>query len=129
MWSGSQEELERIRLDEQPEFRRTREILADLRAEIHRLYETDVLDLGTDPPKDVRGELLRLGCSMGDYIFHIYKERQKDDLSDHPKTWMYRALEVESGGAAWGVTAREAVDNYFREDVLDQTRVREEPQP
>ena len=119
VWQGTEEELERIRLDEQPEFRRVREALATLRKEIHALYETDVLDLDTHLPMDVRDELLTLGSSTSDFTFHIYRRRQRDDLSADPKTWMYRALEIESGVGEWGVTAREALDNYFRDDVLD----------
>lgn len=123
VWDGTREELERIRLEEQPEFRGVREALAALRIEVAKLYDADVLDLETDLPMDVRDELLRLGCSLNDYVFHVFKRRQKDDLSEDPKTWMYRALEVESGGAAWGVTAREALDRYFRDDLLDHRSV------
>ena len=126
VWSGTHKELDRIRMEEQPEFRRVREALAALREEIHTLYQNGTFDLDTHLPLDVRDELLALGSSTSDFTFHIYRKRQQDDLSDDPKTWMYRAIEIESGGGAWGVTAREALDNYFRDDVLDH---RAEPRP
>ena len=119
VWDAPKEKLERIRLEEQPDFRHVRELLAGLRDQVRKLYETDVLDFDTHLPMDVRDELIRLGCSTIDYLFHVYRQRQNDDLTDDPMSWMYRALEVESGGGAWGVTAREAVDNYFRDDVLE----------
>lgn len=122
VWEGTREQLERIRLEEQPEMKRVRQALAALSAEITALYENGTLDLDTHLPMDVRNELLALGCSTSDYVLHIYRSRQKDDLSEDPATWMYRALEVESGGGAWGVTAREAIDNYFRDDLLDHLR-------
>lgn len=126
VWSAPRAELERIRLESQPEFSRAREALAALSAEVSALYDADVLDLETDLPDDVRDELLRLGCSLNDYVFHVYKQRQQDDLSDTRESWMWRALEVESGGGAWGVTVREALDRYFRDDLLDHRGVPDE---
>ena len=123
VWDGTREELEIIRLREQPEFTGVRKALMALHDEITALYDNDTLDLNTDLPMDVRDELLRLGCSMKDYVFHVYKKRQKDDLSDSPGSWMYRAVEIETGVGAWGVTVREALDLYFRDDLLDHRRV------
>lgn len=122
VWSGTRDELTIIRLREQPDFAGVRKALAALHDEITALYDNDTLDLNTDLPMDVRDELLRLGCSMKDYVFHVHKQRQKDDLSDSPGSWMYRAVEIETGVGVWGVTVREALDNYFRDDLLDHRR-------
>lgn len=123
VWDGTREELVIIRLREQEEFAGVRNALLALNDEIAALYDNGTLDTQTDLPMDVRDELLRLGCSMSDYVFHVYKQRQQDDLSDDPKSWMHRAVEIETGVGAWGVTVREALDRYFRDDLLDHRSV------
>lgn len=45
-------------------------------------------------------------CSVTDMTFWVRKD------GDHPG--YYEATEVETGVSAWGVTEREAMDNYFR---------------
>lgn len=75
-----------------------------------------------DLPEDVRDELHRLACSIHDYTFWVRRRAQPSDLGSEPADQMYWASEIESGGGAWGVTPREALDRYFRNDVLDVGR-------
>src|SRR5215510_8841618 len=71
-----------------------------------------------DPPEDVRRRLLTLACSVNDYVFWVYKKPQADDMGPDPSHQMYYAEEIETGIGALGVTAREALDNYFKDDLL-----------
>lgn len=91
--------------------------------------EEEVLNLGIEEeiPEDLRYELMRLAGSVNDFIFWIRRKAQEDDLGGEPADQMYNALEIESGVDVWGVTAREAVDNYFRSDVLGLPRSSERP--
>lgn len=80
-----------------------------------------LLALEEDLPEDLRYELMRLAGSVNDYIFWVHRKAQPEDVSDDWTAQMYRADEIESGHGTWGVTAREAIDNYFSgEDLLDQ---------
>jgi hypothetical protein len=95
-----------------------REMLTALDLEIRTVGLTRDEDL----PEDVRYELHRLACSISDYTFWVRHRAQDDDLGDAPGDQMFYAQEIESGTGAWGVTAREALDRYFRNDVLEAGR-------
>lgn len=69
-----------------------------------------------DLPDDVRDKLLSMGASMNDFVFWVRQRAQADDIGESRMFW---AQEVEAGTGAWGVTAREALDRYFRADVLE----------
>jgi hypothetical protein len=95
-----------------------REKLQALTEEVNALR----LPLKDDLPEDVRYELHRLACSFSDYTFWVRRQAQDDDFGSEPGDQMFYASEIESGGGAWGVTPREALDRYFQADVLDVER-------
>lgn len=95
--------------------------LAELEAETQRLCDEGHLDWHEkNLPDDVRSKLLTLGGSISDFVFWVRQRPQEDDIA--PDAQMYWAEEMEAGTGAWGVTTREALDNYFRDDLLDHRR-------
>lgn len=100
-------------------------ILESLDAEIQRLVGEGHLtwaDPAKSLPLEIRHKLLVHGCSLNDYVFWVRRRPQKGDLGSEPGDQMYWAEEIESASGTWGVTAREALDHYFADDVLDRRR-------
>lgn len=88
-----------------------------------RLVEEELLDWQEkNLPDDIRSTLLTMGASISDYVLWVRKRPQEGDLSDRPDDQMYWAEEMEAGTGAWGVTAREALDHYLSDDLLDRRR-------
>jgi hypothetical protein len=105
----------------EPQFDAFRARLTELEAEAERLAEAGLVDWQEkNLPEDIRSKLLRLGASIGDYVLWVRERPQPDDIS--PEAQMYWAEEMEAGTGAWGVTAREALDHYFSDDLLDRRR-------
>lgn len=90
-----------------------RKLIEGVTKEVSSLQEG--AEITDDLPEDIRYELMRLACSVNDYIFWVRKME-----SDEGDLW--RALEIESGVHQDAITAREALDFYFRADVLDLPR-------
>lgn len=59
-------------------------------------------------PEDLRWRVMVLGCSVEDYNFWV-----RHDPETPPDQEWYIATEIESGGDAYGVSARDALENYF----------------
>ena len=93
--------------------------LAALEAEITKMADAGHLDWEKKQlPDEVRSKLLSLGGSMTDYVFWVRKRPQPDDLDSQ----MYWAEEMEAGTGAWGVDARQALEHYLSDDILDRRR-------
>lgn len=100
-------------------FASLREKLDALESEITKLADEGHLDWETKQlPDDVRSKLLSMGGSMTDYVFWVRKRPQPDDLGAQ----MYWAEEMEAGTGAWGVDARQALEHYLSDDILDRRR-------
>ena len=86
--------------------------------ELEQAIDDTKLEWCEDLPHEIRAKLHVLASSINDFTLWVYERPYKDDPDD--KGWY--ALEVETGCGAYGVTAREALNNYFRDDVLDYPR-------
>lgn len=89
--------------------------VAAVERELDALYSSVALDGENDIPDDLRSKLLTMGSSINDLTFWVRQRAQEGDLGSR----MYWAEEMEAGTGCWGVSAREALDNYFRDDMLD----------
>lgn len=98
-------------------------IVVELDAELTRLVEAGHVDWNEKQlPDAIRARLLIAGSSMDDYVFWVRRRAQDGDLSDSPESQMFWAEEMEAGTGAWGVNAREALDHYLSDDLLDRRR-------
>lgn len=58
-------------------------------------------------PSELRWRVMVLGCSVEDMNFWVRRD------PDSPGVEWFIATEIETGGETNGVTAREAMNNYF----------------
>lgn len=106
-----------------PQFAVVRKLLSELDLEVFRLVHAGHLDWrDKNLPDDIRSRLLILGASISDYVFWVRQRSQPDDIDDTPESQMYWAEEMEAGTGAWGISAREALDRYLSDDMLDRRR-------
>ena len=101
------------------------EKLASFEAEVSRLVDEGHLTFAhreKQLPEAMRQKLLVLGSALHDSVFWVRRRPQKGDLGSEPGDQMFWAEEIESGTGTWGVSAREALDHYFMDDVLDRRR-------
>lgn len=101
------------------EFHDLRGAIEAVEYEIADLFGPGRIGQDDEIPDDLRAKLMTMAGSLRDFTFWVRRKPQEDDIGD---SQMYYAEEMEAGTGAWGVTAREALDNYFRSDVLDHPR-------
>jgi hypothetical protein len=98
-----------------PNLPRLRELVEQVEEEIDRLItEGEINHRDRTLPFDIRDKLLRMGCSIEDYVFWVARRAQPSDLGNKPEDQRWYAEEMETGMGAWGISPREAVNEYFR---------------
>lgn len=98
-----------------PNLPRLRELLAQVEEEIDRLIdEGEINPRDRTLPLDIREKLLTMGASINDYVFWVRRHPQPTDLGNKPEDQKWFAEEMETLQNAWGISAREALLEYFR---------------
>lgn len=98
-----------------PNLPRVRELIEQLEKEIERLVDEGVINhRDRTLPLDIRDKLLAMGSSVEDYVFWIRRRAQPSDLGNKPEDQKWYAEEMEAGTGEWGITPREALNEYFR---------------